>query len=129
MDSIIASAKATKIDVAASYMPQAEPVKSSQPVKLVKDLQPDAKETKQTEDVSKEELKKTIDETIESLQSHLSNLQTTLDFSVNDNTDKLIVYVKDTETEEVIRQIPAEAIMELQEKMQELTGLLLDKTV
>ncbi len=44
----------------------------------------------------------------------------------NDETDQLVVKVVDTETDEVIRQIPPEELMELTKALNELKGNIVD---
>ncbi len=44
----------------------------------------------------------------------------------NDDLDNLVVKIVDRETDEVIRQIPPEELIELTRHMQELTGNIVD---
>jgi flagellar protein FlaG len=41
----------------------------------------------------------------------------------------VVVEIKNRETDEVIKQIPSEEILELRVKMEELTGMLLDEKI
>lgn len=68
-------------------------------------------------------------EVIESLEAYMNVLQTTIGFRVNDKTDNIVVSVINRETDEVIRQIPPEELLALQEKMQELTGTIFSEKV
>ena len=70
-----------------------------------------------------------VQEIVETLNEYTNVLQTKLGFSINENAEKIVVTVKNKETDEIIRQIPAEELMLIQEKMEELTGLLLNKKV
>lgn len=71
-------------------------------------------------------LKEDVEEMVEVLKDLTETLQTKLNFSVNDSTNDIVVKVIDRETDEVIRQIPPEELLKLQEKMQDLTGFLLN---
>ena len=62
----------------------------------------------------------------ESVNSVLSQIKIGLEFSENDETESLVVKVKNLETEELIRQIPPEAFLKLAERMEELSGLFVD---
>lgn len=64
---------------------------------------------------------------VESMNKSAQNLNRTLNFSVEENTGNIIVRVIDPETKEVIRQIPADEVKRVSERMQEdnLTGVLL----
>lgn len=48
----------------------------------------------------------------------------TLEFSIDKETDLTVVKVVDTQTQEVIRQIPAEEIIEIARAIDKLQGLL-----
>ncbi|MCP4023030.1 MAG: flagellar protein FlaG [Desulfobacteraceae bacterium] len=73
--------------------------------------------------------KKDVEEIVESLNDLPETLQTSLNYSVHEENKQIIVKVIDKETEEIIKQIPPEEIVELQDKMRELTGRLLDVNV
>ncbi|MCG8565342.1 MAG: flagellar protein FlaG [Desulfobacterales bacterium] len=70
-----------------------------------------------------------VDEMVEALQDLAETLNTSMNFSVNENTNDIVVQIIDKETKEVIRQIPPEELLEIQEKMMDLTGFLLNKEV
>jgi len=60
----------------------------------------------------------------------MDDFQTSLGFSIREDLDhQVIVEIKDRETNELIKQIPSEEMLAIKEKMQELTGLLLDQSV
>lgn len=48
--------------------------------------------------------------------------QRKLSFSVNDKTHDVVIEVRDTETDEVIRQIPPEFVVKLAEQMREMSA-------
>ncbi len=70
-----------------------------------------------------------IDEMVDALKDLTETLQTTLNFSVDEGTNNIVVKIIEKDTDKVIRQIPPDEILELQEKMQDLTGFLLSKEV
>lgn len=49
-----------------------------------------------------------------------------LHFEVFEDTEDLFVEIRDTHTEEVIKQIPAEEVLELKARINEVVGLLFD---
>ncbi len=65
-----------------------------------------------------------VEATVDALKEMTATLQTKMDFSINEGTNSLVVKVVDQDTEKVIKQFPAEELLELQEKMQDLTGFL-----
>ncbi len=73
-----------------------------------------------------EEGQKLVDE----LNEYMDDLQTSLGFSVtrdDENPAQIVFQIKDRKTDEIIRQIPSEEIQKIKDKMNELTGLLLDQ--
>lgn len=69
----------------------------------------DAEKTKATQDLTEEEL----DDTISQLNDSLQNVQRNLEFSIDKDAGRIVINVKDKETDEVLRQIPSEEILEL----------------
>ncbi len=63
------------------------------------------------------------------LNEYLNGFQTNLSFSISEKLNQVIVEIKNKETNELIKQIPSEEILELREKMEELAGLLFDGAV
>ena len=51
-----------------------------------------------------------------------------LRFDIDDDTRSLLVKVKDQATGDVIKQIPSEEILSLRQRLDELVGMLVDKT-
>lgn len=70
-----------------------------------------------------------VENMVEALKDLTETLQTKLNFSVDEGTNDIVVKVIDRDTEQVIRQIPPESMLELQEKMQDLTGFLLSDNI
>lgn len=68
-------------------------------------------------------------EIVKSLEKYMDVLKTSIGFRVNTDTDKVVVTITNRETDEVIRQIPPEELISLQERMKELTGIIFSETV
>ncbi len=90
------------------------------------------KDTKEN-DKGNNTLQPTIEETdemVEDLNDYMNGLKTSLRFSISEDIDRqVIVKIKNRETDEVIKQIPAEELINIKKKMEELTGMLLDHSV
>lgn len=52
---------------------------------------------------------------------------TRFEFSIHEGTEAVMVKVINTETDEIIREIPPEEILDMVAKMWELAGILVDK--
>lgn len=72
---------------------------------------------------SVEDLTKAVAE----IQSRLQSMGSSLDFAVNKDPDAVVVRVTNRETGDLIRQFPSEQVLQLNKKLQELTGLLFDE--
>lgn len=70
--------------------------------------------------VSPEQLEAAVDSVREYIRPHNNSLQ----FSVNDDIGRIVVTVVDSETEEVIRQIPAEEMIAIAKALDSIKGLL-----
>ena len=82
--------------------------------------QADKVETEQTV-LSAEELKASIDQ----LNAFMKEGQRSLAFSVDDSSEEVVVKVVDTDTQEIIRQIPNEEALKLKQHIEGMLGLLL----
>ena len=70
---------------------------------------------------------KRIEEAVRRLNEQMKETQTKLGFSVDNQTDRLIVKVTNKETGELVRQIPAEAVIKVAQSIESLKGVLFDK--
>jgi len=73
--------------------------------------------------------RKDVEDMVEALEDFANTVQTRLNFSIDDDTEDVVVKIMDKETDEVIKQFPAKEILELREKMQDLSGLLFSTNV
>lgn len=73
--------------------------------------------------VSKEELIHAVNTANESLKSHNRELK----YSVHKETNTIMVKLIDSESKEVIREMPTEKILDMVAKMWEMAGLFVDE--
>ncbi|MCX7179039.1 MAG: flagellar protein FlaG [Proteobacteria bacterium] len=64
---------------------------------------------------------------VEELQRRVQSTASNLHFSIDTETGRTVVKVTDANTQEVIRQIPAEEILRLDKALEHMQGLLLNK--
>ena len=69
---------------------------------------------------------KQVDAAVERLNTSLQSLGTKLSFSVDRQTKDIVITVHNSETGEVIRQIPPESMLRVSEHIEELLGVLFD---
>ena len=70
-----------------------------------------------------------LDQTVEELSSLAQGLNRELNFSIDDKSGRTIIKVIDSVTDEVIRQIPSEEVIELAQMIDQHAGLLMDAKV
>nr|WP_233708869.1 flagellar protein FlaG [Helicobacter muridarum] len=63
------------------------------------------------------------------LQEDMQRINTNIDFSYNEEIKGLVVTVRDSNGEKVIREIPSEEAIELVRKMRDMIGNILDERV
>lgn len=64
---------------------------------------------------------------IEKANKAIAGVSTSLEFSVHEKTNSIMVKVLDKETGEIIREIPPEKTLDLVAKLWELAGILVDE--
>jgi len=91
-----------------------EPVKNQKDEKKLKSVAP------------LEDMQKMVD----TLNEYMDDLTTDIGFFINKKlNNQVIIEIKNRKTDELIKQIPSEELVRISEKMAELTGLLLDKSI
>lgn len=73
--------------------------------------------------------KSALDQMVEGLNRALQAVDRRLQFLVHDTTGRIYVKVINQETEEVIREIPPEKILDLVGHIHQLVGLIIDEKV
>ena len=119
-----------KSEAAGNVTPQSKNVNTSVPVKQPqgdnvqkgysnKDNQSKSKQDKQSSETSIMSTSKDMNKLI--------NRNTVAEFGFYENTNKVIIKIKDKNTNEVIKEIPSEKSIEIFEKALELAGILVDE--
>ncbi len=67
--------------------------------------------------------------TISKANSQLKNTNSELSFSINEKTQQVLVKLVDSETKEIIREIPPEKIVNMMADMRENAGLFVNETI
>jgi flagellar protein FlaG len=88
-------------------------------------IAPSSQEKAQPESpVSEEQLKAAT----KSVQDYIKPFNSTLEFSVDKDTDKFITKVIDSTTKEVIRQIPSEEMLTIAKALDSIKGLFIKQS-
>jgi flagellar protein FlaG len=70
-----------------------------------------------------------IQDRVVELNSYMQNMNRSLQFSVDEQSGDTIIRVVDSETDELIRQIPAEELLVVRSSLEEYRGMLLEMRV
>lgn len=69
-----------------------------------------------------------VKQAVETIQQVVETMTRDLRFSFDDDLNRTVIKVVDTKTDEVIRQIPAEEVLEIARSLNKLQGLLVRQT-
>ena len=86
-------------------------------------------ETKKVEEESSPLSSEDVTETIDEMNSFLQSMNRNLSFSIDEQLGQSVIVVKDSESDEAIRQIPSEELVVLRKKMDDVVGILFDSKV
>lgn len=102
------------------------------PASVVIDKQQSAIATSESLEQQKYEQQKqteSIKQTVAELNNHMQNFNRTLQFSVDETSGDSVVKVIDSETEEVVRQIPSQELLDVRNAAEKYRGILLEVKV
>jgi flagellar protein FlaG len=129
-------ADAVQADVAEVWVKRQHEIKPLPRIKPVKETEAAVfrKEDKQDSRNKKSEGPAELDpgavrKMAEKTQAYLDDLRIKLDFEVYEETGDMVIRIFNRETEELLREIPPEDLLELHQKVAELRGVLFDEKV
>ncbi len=70
-----------------------------------------------------------IQDRVVELNSYMQNMNRSLQFSIDDQSGDTVIKVIDSDTDELIRQIPAEELLVVRSSLEEYRGMLLEMKV
>lgn len=85
--------------------------------------EPPRKETKNGEEPEQME----VQEAVEALNNSIEYINRRLRFTIHEDTQRVMVRVVNLETDEVIKEIPPEEVLDTVARIREMIGLLIDK--
>lgn len=80
-------------------------------------------------DEEKDNVEKTFEKAVNKINENLIAAHRKLSYDVHEDTNQIIVKIIDTDTDEIVREVPPEEQLDLKVKMQDMVGLLLDKKI
>ena len=67
-----------------------------------------------------------IQSKVAQLNDYVQNLDRNLQFTIDERTGSEVITVRDTETDEIIRQFPSEEVLKARSVVEQMKGLLLE---
>lgn len=89
------------------------------------DMKEDRAQVQSDKEISPERVKSAVDDLNKQIKSNLRH--TSLSFKYHDDTNRISITVTDSDTDEVIREIPPEKALDMLAKAWEMAGLLVDE--
>lgn len=91
------------------------------------DRKPESLREKQED--SEQELEDEVRESVKDINEIVDKVKEGLSFQIHEDTEKMMVKVVDLNTDEVIKELPPEEMLDLQARIHEMVGILIDETV
>ena len=79
--------------------------------------------------LSAEELRDELEDKINDMNDIMETLDEKLSFELHDKTDRIMTRIIDIKTQEVIKEMPPEEMLDLAAKIHEMVGLIIDEEV
>jgi flagellar protein FlaG len=116
--------------ISSGVMDSARPVHASPPADapLLKPVHAD-NEPVAREKFDPQQFQQALKEIVERLNSQMKDNKRDLGFSMDDKINTFVVTVRNTETGQVIRQIPTEAVVKFAHNLEDLKGILFNQTM
>lgn len=78
---------------------------------------------------TQEELEEDVKESVKDINEIVKKVKEDLAFEMHDETERMMVRVIDRKTQEVIKELPPEEMLDLSARIHEMVGLLIDEKV
>jgi len=91
------------------------------------DRKPESLREKQ--EYTEQDLEDEVRESVKDVNEIVDKVKEGLSFLIHEDTEKIMVKVVDLNTDEVIKELPPEEMLDLQARIHEMVGILIDETV
>lgn len=71
--------------------------------------------------------KQPVEQAVKDINEFFQNIRRTLEFNIDQDSGRMVVQIKDSETHQVIRQIPPEYVIKLAKQLGEVKGMLFEE--
>lgn len=78
---------------------------------------------------NEKELEEEVKDSVKDVNEIVKKVKEGLSFQIHEDTDELMVQVVDLKTEEVIKELPPEEMLDLKARIHEMVGILINEKV
>jgi flagellar protein FlaG len=78
---------------------------------------------------NQQELEDEVRESVKDVNEIVDKVKEGLSFQIHEDTEELMVQIIDVNTEEVIKELPPEEMLDLKARIHEMVGILIDEKV
>lgn len=78
---------------------------------------------------NQKELEEEVRDSVKDVNEIVKKVKEGLSFQIHEDTEELMVQVVDKNTDEVIKELPPEEMLDLKARIQEMVGILIDEKV
>lgn len=123
----------TNVEIEDATKPPVQPVPQSSESDTVK-LNNQTLHGKSTKEESSNQAKaslKELEDAVKEIQQRFQSMGSNFKFGLytHRETNSIVAQLRDKKTDEIVKQFPAEEVLKLREKLQDLVGLLFDEKV
>ena len=87
------------------------------------------KPLQEKKEYNQQELEDEVRESVKDVNEIVDQVKEGLSFQIHEDTEELMVQVIDVNTEEVIKELPPEEMLDLKARIHEMVGILIDEKV
>ena len=81
------------------------------------------------QEYNQKELEEEVKESVKDVNEIVDKVKESLSFQIHEDTEELMVQVIDVNTDEVIKELPPEEMLDLKARIHEMVGILIDEKV
>jgi flagellar protein FlaG len=87
------------------------------------------KSLQEKKEYNQQELEDEVRESVKDVNEIVDKVKEGLSFQIHEDTEELMVQVIDVNTDEVIKELPPEEMLDLKARIHEMVGILIDEKV
>jgi flagellar protein FlaG len=94
-----------------------------------KKINKQAQSLQKKKEYNQKELEEEVRESVKDVNEIVDQVKEGLSFQIHEDTEELMIQVIDVNTDEVIKELPPEEMLDLKARIHEMVGILIDEKV